>query len=1066
MLYFIQSNRLEKLFDRLCQLLDESPPPPLQPQEIVVQSPGMARWVSQQVALRRGIAANLHFPLPARFIRQILGGQLQLEDDDGTFDRTVMLWRILAELTGSLRQDLFTEVAGYLSDDHDGRKPFHLAGKIADLFDQYLVYRPDMLLQWESTPVSDWQALLWNTITVSGKQHRARLLREFRRKAREGDLDPSSLPKQIYIFGVSSLAPVYLEIIHAISSVVEVYLFHLSPCRDYWADLASDKEIARKRAGSPQKETGDAYAYFDTGNPLLAAQGKVGRDFISLVYDLTMIEEEHYLSPEGNSMLAWLHRDILDLVDHSAPAIEKIVADAQDHSVQLHSCHSRMREIQVLHDRLLAMFELDPKLKPGDILVMAPVIEEYASAINSVFGGTHENTLLPWSLADKSLRGEAPLAESFLALFELCGGRCGAPEVVSLLETAAIMRRFQIDEEGLATVRKWINESGIRWGLDLEHQQNFSRNMSAMHSWAFGMNRLFMGYFMGDEPEPVHTISACGTMSTGNGILLGRLAAFLDRLHRTCEQLAGERSPAEWAALLLKIVDDLYDPGRNEEDQQALFSLRETICALDDDCRRAGFNTAVNLSVIKAWFTETLAGPAPGQPFLSGRVTFCNMVPMRSVPFAVICLLGMNDTAYPRHQSTIGFDLIAKDPRPGDRNRRDDDRYLFLEALISARSVFYISWLGRNQTDNSLRPPSVVVSDLIDYLGRSFVDVDGAACAPPVTEHPLQPFSARCFDGTPATASYARQWLPTTVDGREMIFAAQPLPEPSEEFRTIDLGQLARFWSHPIRFFLQHRLGVRLQEDQDLLEECEPFQPGHLERYTLADRLIEAHINGRATEQLYARLQAEGMLPHGSFGRNFYRELSENAAALIPEILSLVQEPKEPLEVDLAIDPYFLKGWLNGLFAAGCVRYRPAKLKGRDLMRLWVEHLAYSALHQAGYRSRSFYVASDATIVFHPVQEPLSELRKLLDLYWQGLSAPLHFYPQTSRAWFEAKDDRKEYAAQKTWNSGFNYRGESEDLEYRIALQGASPLDHDFAHLAAAVYGPLYDHLENGHAQI
>jgi exodeoxyribonuclease V gamma subunit len=1066
MLYFIQSNRLENLFDRLCQVLGESPPSPLQSQEIVVQNPGMARWVSQQIALRQGIAANLGFPLPARFIWQILAGQLELEDDEGAFDRSVLRWRILAQLTGPVRQDLSAGVAGYLSDDQDGRKAFHLAGKIADLFDQYLVYRPDMLLKWESAPGSDWQAALWNTIAASSGQHRARLLRHFRHKALQGELDPLSLPKRIHIFGVSSLAPVYLEIIHAVSSVADIYLFHLSPCRDYWADLASDREIARKRAGSPQADVREGYGYFDTGNPILAALGKVGREFVSLVYDLTMIEEEHYLIPEGDSMLTCLQRDILDLVDHSDPAVEKMLINERDHSVQLHSCHNRMREVQVLHDRLLELFELDPELKPGDILVMAPGIEEYASAISSIFGGAEEDTFIPWSLADRSFRGEAPLADSFLNLFELCAGRCSAPEVVSLLENGAIMRRFKIDEEGLATIRTWIAESGIRWGLDLEHRQDFSPGMDETHSWSFGLNRLFMGYLMGVEPEPVHGISPCGTMSTGEGILLGRLAGFLERLRQTREQLAGERSPAEWAALLLKLLDDWYDPGHSEEEQQALFALRETICALDDACRRAGFTTTVKSPVIRAWFNETLAGPAVGQPFLSGRVTFCNMVPMRSVPFAVICLLGMNDTAYPRHQSSVGFDLIARDPRPGDRNRRDDDRYLFLEALVSARRVFYLSWLGRNQMDNSPRPPSVVVSDLIDYLGRSFVDAAGTPLAPPIIEHPLQPFSTRCFDGTAGTASYARQWLPATDHGNEKIFIAQPLPDPAEEFRTVDLSRLVQFWSHPVRFFLQQRLGMQLREEHDLLEESEPFQPDHLERYTLADRLIAARLLDQSGDTLYAGLRAEGLLPHGNFGRNVYRELRENADSLVPEILSLIQEPTDPLEVDLAIDPYVLKGWLNGLFATGCIRYRPAKLKGRDLVKLWVEHLVYNTLNPAEYRSRSVYIAGDATVAFIPVQEPLSELRKLLDLYWQGLSAPLHFYPETSRAWFAAKEERKEYEALKAWNSGFNRRGEGEGLEYRIALRGASPLDPDFTRLAAAVYGPLYAHLEDGHAEV
>ncbi|MCL7488863.1 MAG: exodeoxyribonuclease V subunit gamma [Desulfobulbaceae bacterium] len=1067
MLYFIQSNRLEKLFDRLCEVLADSQDDPLQPREIVVQNPGMARWVSQQTALRQGIAANLHFPLPARFIWRIFASQLPLQNDEGDFHRSVLLWRIFEQLSGPLPEGMFAEIEAYLGDDHDGRKTFHLAGRIADLFDQYLVYRPDMLLDWEANPAAEWQAVLWNRLPAPPSGHRAGHLRQFRQKVLQGGLDPLSLPRQLYIFGVSSLAPVYLEVIHSVSRVTDLYLFHLSPCREYWADLSSDRELARKRAGSPRKNVQPGEEYYFTGNPLLASQGKVGREFISQIYNLEMIEEEHYHEPAGRSMLVALQRDILDLVDHSGPAAEKIAAEDGDRSVQLHSCHSRMREIQVLHDRLLEMFEHDPDLKPGDILVMAPSMEEYAPAVRSVFDGAEGNRFIPWALADRSFRSQEPLVDSFLSLFELCSGRCGAPDVVSFLENPAVLRRFRIDEHGLETIRDWIRDSGIRWGLDRQHRREFVGGVDEAHSWSFGMNRLLMGYFTGRESNLVHGIAPCGDLLTGRGQLLGRLAAFLDRLRRTREHLSAEKPPGQWVQLLLELLDQFYDPAGDEADQQALLTLRETICGLDDDCRKAGFAGAVNPAVIKAWLEEALAGPSSGQAFLSGRATFCNMVPMRSVPFAVICLLGMNDTDYPRNQSRVGFDLMARNPLPGDRNRRDDDRYLFIEALVSARRVLYISWLGRHQRDNSIRPPSVVVSELLDYLGRSFVSSSGKPLAPPVVDHPLQPFSSRCFDGTPATLSYAAQWLPAGGAGEQARFVSEPLAEPSAEWRTVDVDRFVRFWSNPVRFFLEQRLEMKVQDDEDLLEENEPFLPGHLDRYAASVRLIDDRLQERrATDKVYAQLWAEGVLPHGGFGSNFFQELSAAAESFVPDIATFVQDPRDPLEVDIAVDSFRLTGWLGGLYEGGCIRYRPAKLKGRDLVKLWLEHLIYNVLAGPGSRRRSVYVASDQAVTFRPVDQPRLELKILLDLYWQGLSTPLHFYPETSRAWFEGGEGSRESAAQKVWQSGFNIRGEGEALEYCIALQGAAPLDEDFQRLAAAVYGPLNEHLEHGIADV
>jgi len=1061
MLYFIHSNHLERLLDCLCRVLADSDDDPLLAREIVVQNPGMARWVCQQVALRTGIAANLRFPLPARFIWQVFAGQLDGLEDDSSFARPVLRWRILDALPGMVGRREFSGVAGYLQDDRDGRKAFQLAGRVADLFDQYLVYRPGMLLEWEADTGPEWQSVLWNRLVKPSGNHRALYYRQFLEKARRGGLDPSAFPRRICLFGISSLAPAYLEILHAVSRVVDVHLFHLSPCREYWGDLSSDAEAARKRSVLAREGGTPGSDFWDRGNPLLASLGKMGRDFVSQVYGLEMIEQEEYEDPSGRSLLACVQRDILDLVDRSDPAAEKVTVAGGDRSVQLHSCHSRMREIQVLHDRLLEMFENDPDLRPGDILVMGPNIEEYASAIATVFDGAAEDTFIPWSLADRSIRGEEPLAASFLSLFDLCEGRCSGPEVVSFLETGAVRRRFGIEEEELAMIREWVVESGIRWGLDREHRNDFGGPMADAHTWSFGMDRLLMGYFIGEEEGLAHGIAPLSGQSSGRGGLLGRLAAFLDLLRTTRVQLVPARSPGQWAALLLGLLDAFYDAGNGEEDQQALYSLRETICAIEDDCRLAGFAGNLSLTVIRSWLNESLSGPSSGQAFLSGRVTFCNMVPLRSVPFGVVCLVGMNDGEYPRSQPGASFDLMVRDPRLGDRSRRDDDRYLFLEALLSARKVLYVSWLGRDQRDNSIRPPSVVVAELLDYITRSFVGREGLPLDRPVTEHPLQPFSRRCFDGTHGTGSYAGQWVPPGEgEGDETVFAGRRLPDPPEEWRSVDLGRLVRFWSHPVRFFLRQRLDMRLGDDDELLGEAEPFHPDFLERYLLTSRLADAFLRDRPADEQWKRFEAEGLLPHGGFGENLFRELREKAEMFVPGVIPLIRNPRDDMEIDLVIGRFRLQGWLSGLYEGGLVRYRPAGLKGRDLVKAWIEHLVYNGVAGSGCDRRSTLIGSDRSVMFRSVEEPLPLLADLLELYWHGLTAPLHFYPETSLAWFDEGKGGNEVEARKSWYTGFNRAGEGDGFEYRIALQGRDPLDREFEDLASDVYGPLFSRME------
>lgn len=1060
MFHLVQSNFLETLLLRMMEILAHPLEDPLVPETIVVQNQGMARWLSQRIALCAGIAANVDFPLPARFIWQLFAGQLDVPENSSVYDREVMLWRILQLLTGPAACPVSDATESYLRDDPDGRKAFHLAAKIADLFDRYLVYRPDMLLAWEGGVDADWQAVLWRQIAAGGPPHRAELLLRFREKCRSGALDPKALPERVCVFGVSSLAPAYLEILSAVGRSTDVHLFHLNPCRHYWADLASGTEMARRRRTWRRKNLADVSGYFETGNPLLASWGQAGREFFHLLSGLEVTEEECYREPAGAGLLASLQRDLLDLVNSADPGEEKTVVAEDDCSIQFHACSSRLREVQVLHDRLLGLFAADSALEPRDILVMAPDIEAYAYAVRAVFDCAPRERFIPPALADRPLLREQPVTEAFCSLIALADGRGTAPEVIAFLEFGPVLRKWGMDEEGLTTIRRWIRDGNIRWGFDRRHRQEHDQEMSELHTWSFGLKRLLLGYFGGGDAPVFQDIVPCSSISAEEAVLLGRFIGFLESLRRCCRKLREEQTARHWGEVLLEALDLFFAPGGDDE-QQHLATLRETVCRFTDQCREAGFTGPVSPVVIREYFRQALSMAAGGQSFLNGRVTFCNMVPMRSIPFKVICLLGMNDTDYPRKQAAVSFDRMAAEPMPGDRNRRNDDMYLFLEAILSARSVLYISWIGRDQVDNSLRLPSVVVSGLMDYIRRGCCPAAGDGDLPRITEHPLQPFNPRCFDGSTGWSSYAREWLPGVGAGAEDFFFFSRLPEPEVEWRTIDIRMLQRFWSHPVRFLLRERLGLGLREDEDSMPEKEPFVTGGLERYQLLAALLRRQLFREEKGDPLHRLQLSGELPHGSFGANVCRELERAAAEMGTRLAPLFSSPRPALEVDVSVDGFRLTGWLDGLYAQGCVRFRPAALKGMDLLRLWIEHLVLLTLDDTGQVMTSRHVAADKTVVLGRVGDPRFELRRLLDLYWQGLREPLHFFPETSLAWCLAGEGGKDIEAGRCWNGGFRKKGEGEDPAYRIGLRGGIPLDQNFRELAVAVYTPLLQVMES-----
>ena len=1059
-MYLYQSNRLENLFAALCEILAEPLADPLATEIIVVQNPGMARWLSQHIALQTGIAANLAFPLPATFIWEIFAQTLGELPDLSAFDRDVLLWRVLAELEQLLTDPSMQEIAAYLQDDEDGSRRFQLAGKITDLFDQYLVYRPEMLMDWEKGKDSHWQAVLWRQLTGNGSMHRVTLLQRFTEAWGTGDLRTNNMPERVCFFGINSLAPAYLGVIAQISDLIDVHIFHLSPCRQAWDDILPERLLAIKRQTWRNQALDDISSYFTSGNPLLASMGAVGREFFSQLMQFDPLAIDLYTEPESSSLLAMIQGDILDLRDRTEEP--PVPLDPSDTSIRFHCCHSPMREVQVLHDRLLDLFASDPTLKPADILVMAPDINLYAPAVAGVFGSARQELHIPWSIADRSKRGEQPVIDGFLALLELSSSRFTAPGVIALLENRAILRRFHLKEEDFSIMRSRIRNAGIRWGLDQEQRRLQGMDDSDIHTWEFGLERLLLGYITGPLSAPFQDIMPCSGMMNDSGPWLGSLAGFIRELQRLQQQLRRDHTPASWSRILLQMLDVFFDDTGNSRDQEGLLMLREVISDFATYCAKAGFNESINLTLIRSHFELQLAEPAGGQAFLAGRVTFCNMVPMRSVPFRVIWLLGMNDMDYPRSQRPPTFDLMARNPRLGDRSRRDDDRYLFMEALLSARSHFSISWVGRDQRENTPLPPSVVVAELRDYIDRAWQSGPEQPASEQLTvQYPLQPFSRQCFDGNPKTASYADVWLPASGNYFEHVFIDNPLPEP--DLQQVDIGQLVRFWNHPVRFFLEQRLGLRLRLDDDLLPESEAFSLDNLEKYLLAQEIMTSLLAGENPQPHFHRLQAAGELPRGKFGHILYREMCDIAASLVRELKPLTIEPVEPIEINLSLADFQLCGWLTSLYSIGRINYRPANLKPKDLLQLWIHHLVLTLLQPPGVQPVSIHAATDATICFRAVDDPEAELELLLRYYQQGLTEPLHFYPRTSHAWAKTKKETARMNnARRAWHSSFKYTGEEEDQAYEIALRSQEPLDEQFQELAT-LFLPILAHVEEYH---
>lgn len=1055
MLHVHHGNRTEVLADRLAELLAQAPGHPLQPQVVMVQNPGMAHWLSLAIAARRGVAANLDFPLPGNFIWRVFQAQWPGLPKHSAFDCSVLSWRILALLPRLCGEDGCADLDHYLRDD-DPMRAYQLACRIAQVFDRYLVYRPHWLLAWEQGEGEHWQARLWRLLVADVQYpHRAQLLARFHGHCEAGLLTTQGLPPCVSAFGLSMLAPAYVGVLARLAERLDVHLFLLNPSDAYWGDLEDERMLARRRARWRQRGMTDASAYYAQGHPLLAAWGRQVREFFDLLLDWNADDHPHFQAPAADSLLGRLQADMLQL-DPQAPA----AMFEPDTSIQFHACHSPLREVQVLHDQLLALFEQDPDLSPHDVVVMAPDIESYAPYVDAVFATAPDARRIPWTIADRPQGASHPLCQACLMLLDLPESRLPVSEILTLLELPAVSARFELDAEELLQARRAIIEGGVRWGLDEEDRRTLGLGALSHNTWRFGLMRMLLGYALGgdDATDYAGVLPYAAVGRGAQAAWIGQLAQFVEALAELRSALRGPHPPQIWQQVINQLLA-LFQP-QDEEDSQVLEGLREVMANWLRQLVCAGYEQTVERGVLKSYLRAHLAEPAGTRHFMTGAVTFCALQPMRSIPFRVVCLLGMNEGEFPRRQHPLGFDLMAAKPRPGDRHPRDEDRQLFLEALLSARQVFYLSYVGRSIRDNSLRLPSVLISELLDVLGRYVGEAQAKALT---IQHPMQPFSA-CYQAqAPRLFTYAAEWFERTPMPAGGPFAATALT--AAPVAELSLDQLRRCLAHPVQYFLQERLGVYFQREVAPPVDEELFKLDGLTRYQLRQQLLTRRLAAADPQRERVWLISGGGLPYGIFGELAYERLAAEVDVFIAKLskLPVADHLARPLEVDLALPQMRLTGWLARLTPQGLFDYRLGKIRAKHRLALWLEHLVLNALAPPGVARCSHFLGEEGGLRLAPVDDPLPHLHELAQLYQLSLSRPLPLFLETSYAYAcnlrkNGDEDKARQAAGKRWWTD-EYRkvlGEREDPFHDTAFRGRQPLEEpEFAELALRVFDPL-----------
>jgi len=1122
MLRIHRAERADRLADALAAILAHPLDDPLEAEVVAVPTRGIERWLAQRLSgslgtspgqgTTDGVCANVTFPFPGRLVGRTVAVASGVEHDTDPWLPERSAWPLLDAVEEALDEPWLAPLAAHLGrtgpdpDEQRRNRRLSTVRHLADLFDRYGVHRPAMVRAWAGGADGDgrgqalaadalWQPELWRRLRAHvGTPSPAERLEDACDLIRKEPDLLVDLPPRLSLFGLTRLPASYLDVLHAVADGRDVHLFLLHPSPALWERIAA-RHATSAGARRLARRADDGTAA-EPRNPLLASWGRDAREMqLVLTAGEGLQVGEH--QPGAQVLPSTLLERIQDDVRADRPPAgphpsgadgRRAVLEPGDRSVQVHACHGRARQVEIVRDAILHLLADDPTLEPRDVIVMCPDIESFAPLIHATFGmgepagggadGAGDEVpagavpqFLPVRLADRSLRQTNPVLGAVDELLALADARLTASQVVDFASRDPVRRRFRLDDDDLARMGEWVASTGVRWGLDAASREPYGLGDVDANTWRSGLDRMLLGVTTAEEGHRLMAgVLPLDDVDSGDIDLAGNLAELLDRLACAVAALAGARPVHGWAAAIAEAADMLTATADADAWQRAQLQG-----LLDDVVAEATAGGQVNgaplvLAEVRALLADRLRGRPTRANFRTGHLTMCTLVPMRSVPHRVVCLLGLDDGVFPRKMAVDGDDLVQLDPHVGDRDPRSEDRQLLLDALLAATSNLVITYTGRDERTNAVRPPAVPVGELLDVVDRTVctagVGDDGLplpARSRVVVHHPLQPFDLRNF--TAGSLVHARPWSfdAVALDGARAslgdraaapAFLAGPLPPIAAG--VVQLDDLVRFVQHPVKAFLRQRLGVYVSRDEDELADGLPIEPDALEKWHVGNRLLEARLAGAGADVCRATEVARGTLPPGALGGPVLDGILAVVEGIVAGAAAAMgaTAAAEPGSVEVEVDlggGRSLVGTVPGVSGAVLSSVSYSRVAPKHRLATWARLLALTAARperpfEAVTVGRGSGRAGVVTVRIAPLADDAESRRStavdllnaLVDLFERGMREPLPMACSTSAAYAEAVACGRdpEHAARAKWASDWEWTYEDSDLEHQLVYGG------------------------------
>ena len=1092
MLTIYRSNKAEWLAEILGQELRLNPPEITEEVNIIVSTWPSSRWLSEKLSIINNINALVKYPFPGTYLKRLVKRIIGIDPDEkDPWEKNQLVWNILELLPELMKEEEAQVIRSWLeiSDKKDTQinlNLWDLANNIAETFDDYILYRPEIIKQWLSKKTKKksreisvnknilWQEILFNLLYKKiNKDPFCIQVEKAIKRLKKDDISKLDYPKNLYVYGLSSLAPLQIDLIQAFSKVINIKIYLISPCNDLWQRCEARRLQFRNTWNTPPDRQ-----WLLESPRLEAFLGRMGAEYQQLLegsgeYQLGDRNEEDIFSltadiatNKGNkpNLLEQLQQELLSTKSESILTKEK-----SDKSLLFLKSPGKYRQVELIRDHILQLFSDDREIQPRDILIMTPQVDSYAPIITSVFNNIDKNTTqLPWVITDKSQEDKVGLIHFVLNLLEISASRLTASIFENLLINPALRTQQNISIDEVSDIIKSLQSAGFTWGLD-----SSERFGEETHSLCWCLERFLLGLVLPDNPiNGISNISPYSENISSTEFI--KAWGILSKLCNYIDAIRSKRSCKEWIKLITSLVKDLFgDGGEWAWEEQQLLTVVNNWGLITDNCE-----LEIDCLVVKDIITKALSSTNGKFGHRTGKITISALEPMRAIPHQIIIIMGLESRTFPRIDNRRSFNLLERKRELGDPNQYDKDRYSLLEALISTRQNLLVSWNSKDEkTGEDLEPPSPI-QQWLNYLkiklgANTFQDI---LIEPPA--NPLDHFNFIKTENSQIMSCdrknlEAREWLEKAIPTKN-ISLALPLKRKEinvSELKSYSFEKTKEWLLNPqITWLKEHEIQsrefVNLIEDNDFLELSE------LERYKLLKHRLQSsdllNINHTKNDSNYweENYSGKGVFPPKGSGLIEKDLLQERWNNLISAIYATGQITKRSIEMQELEGEFYFGG-------KNLIQIEVGSLKYKTLMNGWLNHLYLSANSSFNYKTLIISKKTDyrKKIQFEVSKEILpintKEAKKILRQIHQLATAGRNncwpIPPESGLDYALAtKDNNKneQDLFQKKWEGDLYMQGERETLAMELCFgkkcKASTFLDFEsFNDVLMSLYEPI-----------